>query len=176
MRLRAILDPQIANQPSGAVEWLVWMDTRGARTIGQKRDELVQLAQGQYVAFVDDDDLITSDYVSSMLKEINPAHKPDAITFRQRVTWNGVEGQVVFGLANKNEPFSSEGVTMRGAWHVCAFRSELAKAHHFPRSNYGEDWAWARHVSADCQTESHIPRILHHYVHDQSTTAAPPPV
>jgi len=171
--LRQLIEPQIAALPLGAVEWLVFCDTRGARTVGEKRDALISLARGRYVAFLDDDDRISDDYCASILSVI--ADYPDVVTFRQSVEWNGISGEVVFGLGYANEPFTTGGETKRSPWHVCAFRSEIAKAHHFPSSNYGEDWEWARHVGADCKTSAHVPRVLHFYRHDQSTTAAPPP-
>lgn len=174
--LRDVIERQQAALPAGSVEWLIFCDTRGARTIGQKRDDLVQLARGQYVAFVDDDDAITPDYLASLHFAITTAQTPpDVITFRQLVTYCGQTGEVVFGLGNANEPFTPNGVTKRAPWHVCAFRSALAKAHHFPHTNYGEDWAWARHVAADCVSSIHVDAVLHHYIHDPMTTAAPAP-
>lgn len=158
------------------VEHLVFLDTQCARTVGQKRDNLVQLANGQYVAFLDDDDLPSPDYLSKLLSAIKSATAlPDVITFRQSVIYCGQEGEVSFGLGNPNESFAPGKLTRRAPWHVCAFRSELAKAHHFPHVNYGEDWAWARHVGADCKTSVHIDAILHTYIHNPATTAAPQP-
>ena len=37
------------------------------RTIGKKRDEMLKLAQGKYVTFVDDDDRISDDYVDEIM-------------------------------------------------------------------------------------------------------------
>ena len=173
--LRDTIERQQAAIPPHSVEWLVFCDTRGARTVGQKRDDLVQLARGQYVAFVDDDDAIAPDYLSALYEAATQPVKPDVITFRQHVTYNGLTGDVVFQLGSQNQPFTPNGVTTRAPWHVCAFRSLLAKSHHFPHTNYGEDWEWARHVGADCKCSSHIDRVLHYYRHDSKTTAAPEP-
>jgi hypothetical protein len=174
--LRDVIERQQAALPLGSVEWLIFCDTRGARTIGQKRDDLVQLARGEYVAFVDDDDSISPDYLQSLYEAATAQGTPaDVITFRQLVTYNGATGEVLFRLGAHNEPFTPNAFTNRAPWHVCAFRASLAKAHHFPHTNYGEDWEWARHVGADCKSSVHIDRILHHYMHDASTTAAPEP-
>jgi hypothetical protein len=173
--LRGLIEPQQAQLPAGSVEWLVFCDTRGARTVGEKRDELLRMARGDYVAFVDDDDRVSNDYCEAILKAIQAYPAADVITFRQHVTYNGETGEVCFRLGAPNQPFAPGCETLRAPWHACAFRSQLAKAHHFPASNYGEDWAWARHVGADCKTEAHVPLILHFYRHDITTTAAPPP-
>lgn len=156
------------------VEHIVLIDSRGARTVGEKRDELVRLARGEYLAFVDDDDDIGADYVGTLLAAL-AEHSPDVVTFCQSAAWNGLESTVRFRLGSVNGPFTPGGTTLRNAWHVCAWRAEIAKRHHFPATNYGEDWAWASHLCGDAQTEVHITAVLHTYRHDAAHTAAPPP-
>ena len=40
-------------------------------TIGEKRNWLLEQAKGEYVVFVDDDDLVTNNYVQSIMKRMN---------------------------------------------------------------------------------------------------------
>jgi len=40
-------------------------------TIGAKRNQLLHRAKGDYVAFVDDDDLVSSDYVNKVLSAVS---------------------------------------------------------------------------------------------------------
>jgi hypothetical protein len=178
-RLASLLDPQLRNYPH-SVEWLTFIDPRGQRTIGQKRDDLVQLARGQFVAFVDDDDFVSEHYVGSLVEpisEILAGSEPvDVVTFRQEAIWCGLRSEVRFNLRAENEPFNAGFITQRAAWHICAWRSTLAKRFHFEPSNYGEDWGWARHLNLDARTERHIPEILHTYIHDPIETAAPAPI
>jgi len=158
------------------VEHIAFLDTRGARSIGQKRDDLVQLAQGHFVAFVDDDDRIEPAYVSALTDAIRNAHdEVDVVTFEQYSLYNDIPSRIVFRLGSPNDPYAPHGVTRRNAWHVCAWKKELAQRHHFPNTNYGEDWAWARHLCAEARAELHIPAILHRYIHHADTTAAPAP-
>lgn len=156
------------------VEHLILLDNR-KRTIGEKRDALLRIAQGQYVAFCDDDDWISSDYVSQILSATND--NPDVITFRQHCTVNGCEGEILFRLGNENEDFKPGGVAKRNAWHLCAWRRTLAILSHFPPCNYGEDWAYASKLcSLKGLVEAHIPRVLHYYRHDKDTSLAPAPL
>lgn len=162
------------------VEHLVLMDNK-RRTVGAKRDALLRAAKGKYVAFVDDDDDISEDYV----KEILDAAKqdPDVITFCQVATIDGSAGMVEFKLGNPNEAFKacdfSGGLwterVRRDAWHVCAWRRTLAIYSKFPNNSYGEDWAYASRLCAMAQSEVHIPKILHYYNHSSTTTEAPVP-
>jgi len=177
-RLAGQLEPQLRQFPH-SVEWLSFVDPRGCRTIGEKRDDLVQLARGQFVAFVDDDDLVQPSYVASLvqvLAVIVADNEPvDVVTFRQEAIIERHRSEVRFNLRAGNEAFNPGGVTQRAAWHVCAWRSTLAKRFHFEASNYGEDWSWARHLNLDARGEIHIPEILHTYIFDSAISAAPAP-
>lgn len=166
-----------------AVEILVFLDNR-RRTIGKKREALVRMARGRFVAFCDDDDDVSDSYVFDLLGAIRAKPDVSVITFSQRVLVDGVEGICAFGLTNPNEPFRPGGFR-RSAWHVCAWRRELAQAFPFPDTNYGEDWGWARHLVLEAMdrvfreglpaVEHRIPKVLHTYRYDSAVSEAPPP-
>lgn len=169
--LCAKISAQIGELP---VEHLTLLDNK-RRTVGEKRDALLRASKGQYVAFVDDDDDVSNDYVASLLEAIKSG--PDVITFEQNAYINGRLGRIQFGLGNPNEPWQPGGLALRNAWHVCAWRRSLAVCSKFPASNYGEDWAFASVLcAAKGLNEIHIPRVLHTYRHDEKTTEAPPPL
>jgi len=165
---------ELGRQTDGLpVEHLVLIDNK-RRTVGEKRDALLRASRGRYVAFVDDDDWITPDYVKSLLGVIGA--NPDVITFWQSATWNDKTSEVHFKLGNVNDGFNPGGITKRNAWHICAWKRSLAIQSQFPASNYGEDWAWAAPLCAIPNLrEAHIEKVLHYYIHNQSTTEAPPP-
>lgn len=154
------------------VEHLVLLDNK-RRTVGEKRDALLRAARGQYVAYVDDDDNISPDYVSSILEAAQS--KPDVITFRQSASINVAAGEIEFRLGNPNEPWVAGGAAKRNAWHVCAWKRSLAICSHFPATNYGEDWAYAAPLCAiPGLREVHIARVLHYYNHSTATSEALP--
>jgi glycosyltransferase involved in cell wall biosynthesis len=161
------IQSQIGDLP---VEHLALSDNR-SRTIGAKRQSLVDIARGKYIAFVDDDDDISSDYVSCLLDAIQTG--ADVITFRQLAIYNGLESEIVFGMNNQDEPFNPGGITLRAPWHVCAWRREAVADCLFSESNYGEDLVWCKQARLHAKTGFHIDRILHTYRHDATTTAAP---
>jgi len=169
------LSEHLAAQTTGLpVEHLILMDNK-QRTIGEKRDALLRAARGVFVAFVDDDDWVSDDYVAELVAAAPLL--PDVITFRQRATVNELTSEIEFRLGNPNEPFKPGGVTRRNAWHVCAWRRSLAVQSGFPASNYGEDWAFAAPLCALANLgDIHIPKVLHFYRHSTATTEAPPPV
>jgi hypothetical protein len=169
-RLATELEQQIFDRP---VEHLILLDNK-RRTVGEKRDALLRVARGKYLAFCDDDDWVAHDYVQSILKAAQDG--PDVITFRQHCTVDGQEGEIDFGLGNKNEAFKPGSTALRNAWHVCAWRRALAILSHFPACNYGEDWAYAGPLCAlPHLKEAHIDKVLHFYQYDSHTSQAPPP-
>jgi glycosyltransferase involved in cell wall biosynthesis len=152
------------------VEHLILCDNR-TRTIGAKRQALVDIARGEYIAFVDDDDDISDDYVTSLLAAIQTG--ADVITFRQRAIYNGLESEVVFGINNQDEPFNPGGITLRAPWHVCAWKRDKVAGCLFSESNYGEDRVWCLQARQRIRTAHHVDKVLHTYRHDAATTAAP---
>lgn len=167
----AQLSAKIAIQ-GGEVEHLILCDNR-ARTIGAKRQALIDAARGEYVAFVDDDDDISDDYVSSILAAITTG--ADVITFRQLAIYNGMRSEVVFGINNHDEPFAPGSITLRAPWHVCAWKRDVVAGCLFGESNYGEDKVWCLQARRRVKTGYHVDRVLHNYQHDERTTAAPEP-
>lgn len=177
MALSKIISDQIGNDP---VEHLVLLDNK-RRTVGEKRDALLRAAHGKYIAFVDDDDMISHDYVSLILQATRK--NPDVITFQQQATVDNYIAIIDFKIGNEDEEF--KGIRLdeipiplvkRNAWHVCAWRRLLAIQSHFPAINYGEDLAFAKPLRDMAESEEHIPKILHYYRHSSKTTEAPPPL
>jgi glycosyltransferase involved in cell wall biosynthesis len=161
------IQKQIGDLP---VEHLVLSDNK-KRSIGEKRQSLVNIANGDYIAFCDDDDDVSDDYVKSIV--IAAGTGADVITFSQRTVYNGIESEVHFGLNNTDENLVPNGITLRAPWHVCAWNRQKVKGCVFGYSNYGEDKIWSYQARKRIKTGHHIDKVLHTYVHDAATTAAP---
>ena len=167
--LSSLIEEQASKHPR-AIEHLALSDNR-ARSIGAKRQALVDIARGEYIAFVDDDDDVYEDYVARLLEATKTG--ADVITFRQQAIYNGLESEVHFGINNQDGPFNPGGITLRAPWHVCAWKRERVKDCLFAESNYGEDLAWCMQARRRARTAHHIDAVLHTYRHDAATTAAP---
>jgi hypothetical protein len=131
----------------------------------------VDIARGEYIAFVDDDDDVSEDYVARLLEATKTG--ADVITFRQRAIYNGLESEVHFGINNQDGPFNPGGITLRAPWHVCAWKRERVQGCLFLEANYSEDIAWCLQARRRARTAHHIDSVLHTYRHDAATTAAP---
>lgn len=139
--------------------------------LGRKRNVLVDMAQGKYVQFVDDDDRIEPDMFVSVLDAT--AHRdpePDVITFLASVSINGAPPKVCYYSKDFAEDCNRENRYERIPNHICAVKRELAQQVSFPHAVYGEDSAYAKLLHPLLKTEYHIPKILYRYDYNQSTS------
>ena len=143
---------------------------KGGLSVGAKRDALKCRATGEYLVFVDDDDMIAPNYLESILRLMES--NPDIITFRSLYKSSTYWGIVDMNLNHaENEQMNDSTIVKRQPFHVCPIRTSIAQQHSFPDINNGEDWAWMQKVLPDCKTQAHSDMILHQY-NDFSTTSA----
>lgn len=152
------------------VEHLIFIDNK-RRSIGMKRQTLLNSANGEYIAFIDDDDSVSDDYVFQLWYACK--QDVDVITFNQHVWLNGVGPYpLTFKLGHPtNEGVSMEGCT-RPPWHVCAWKHTIAKKCKYTNKMYGEDWDWAMYANMLAQTSYHIDKTLCSYHFSDSITEA----
>ena len=165
--LIAKLEKQATHLP---VEILYLLDNK-RRSVGLKRQALLDIARGDYVAFVDDDDDVSPDYCMMICGSV-ALDRPDVATFEQEADIAGQIGRIRFGLGNPNEPFRAGATALRNAWHVCAWSRHLAQIARFPDLMDGEDWAWASQLCTVASTSKHIPLVLHYYFFRPAMTEA----
>lgn len=161
------LEKQSTDYPE--VEILCLVDNK-SMSIGEKRQCVLDSARGQWVGFMDDDDDISDDYVSSLVEAMknNPA---DVITFDQHCIVNGHEFTVNFSMNNPNERYMyGMKHVKRPPFHMCFWKSEIAKNAKFEDSSYGEDYAWCLNMYPQVKSETHINKYLHLYRYDDRTS------
>lgn len=73
----------LPNNLSNSVE-ILWKVDNGEETSGVKRNALTKRSIGKYIAFVDDDDKLSEDYLSSILEGCS--HDPDVVAFNLEFT------------------------------------------------------------------------------------------
>ena len=156
-RLMGILQPQLTDE----VEVLTDERGRGLST-GQKRNDLVGKAIGEWVVFIDDDDIVPSYYVREILKATNA--NPDTITFKGFMTTNGYNRKDFVLMLGENYE-ERNGKYYRFPNHITPMRRSLAKMVQFPNITIGEDYAWAKQINdlRLIKTEFHINKDMYHY-------------
>lgn len=141
------------------VEILVLQDNKTIM-LGSKRNELIRLAQGDYVVFLDDDDRIAQDYISTLLKATSLGS--DVITFKASVSLNGEQPKECVYTSGIIQDYNTETTYYRLPNHICCFKRDLALLFPFPNILYGEDSGFSKSIKSAIKTEHHIPETLYY--------------
>lgn len=148
------------------VEILVEADN-GERTIGDKRNELLSRATGDYLCFVDDDDEVPNDYLELLIKAANSGADCASLkgTYYIDGKYDGIFEHSLKYSEWKTNPPGSEVKYERYPNHLNLIRSSIAKQFKYPEKNFGEDFDWSKkiHESGLLKTEYYIPEILYYY-------------
>jgi glycosyltransferase involved in cell wall biosynthesis len=119
--------------------------------VGAKRTALLNMAQGQYIVWIDDDDSVSDDYVSELTAAIDANPGVDTITFDITFAVDGTDKNVI----SRHTKFPTS--------HLFAWRTSLAKIHLFPDINVGEDARWCLAIYSQVKTKARINKAIYHY-------------
>lgn len=164
-RLYEKLGKQIAeNSLVSEVEVLYFLDNK-EHSLGFKRNELIRMAKGKFIAFADDDDDISDDYVSLICRVIKENPDIDCIGIKGIITFNGKEPHIFIHSLKYKEYFSRGGVYFRPPYHLNPIRREIACRYKFEDINYSEDIDWAMRMCRDraLQKEYFIDKAIYFY-------------
>lgn len=138
--------------------------------LGRKRNIMVDIAQGRYVLFIDDDDRIEPDMFRTLLDAAD--HDADVITFLVSVSLNGEPSKI----CRYSKDFECDRNTADGYErlpnHICCVKRELALQVDYPSIPYGEDSGYSKLLHPLLHTEYAIDRVLYHYDYNTRTTEA----
>lgn len=153
------------------IEILALFDNK-KRSIGKKRQEMINIAQGEYIVFVDDDDRIAKDYIKSIMTALYNNLKIDVVVFNQICTINGGKGMLCkYGIEFEYGKING-GSEWRGKpAHTMVWRSDIVKKHKYSDRGNGEDIEWVKRASKDIKTQVRIDKTLYYYDANYSTTS-----
>jgi glycosyltransferase involved in cell wall biosynthesis len=148
----------------GIVEILIDEAPKG-KSIGQKRNELLQKATGEYICFIDDDDKISDEYLRLVLKALKS--KPDCLSLRGVITFDGHEPKLFEHSIKYSEYRTTANVITYERYpnHLNVIKSSIAKQFTFPEINFGEDTDWATQINKSglLKKEVYIEEIIYYY-------------
>ena len=138
---------QLKQQLVDGVEVIVELNI-DTNTRGASRNMLLDKATGKYCVFVDDDDVVSDDYVSRILTAVRD--EPDICAIAGAVTSLWDNKRRMFILSQKYEPVFSlpsadhrEETYYRYSSHLCPIRTEIAKKVRFPENMINEDHGYS---------------------------------
>lgn len=165
---------QIAGEAVGNVEVLMLTDNK-TRSVGDKRNDLVTMARGEYLAFHDDDDDVADDYIPQLLE--GTKSNADVIVFNEEATMDGGNPFIVRpGIEYQNEhsrKVNGKWIDIkRRPWHWCAWKSSIAKTERVPDMSYGEDSLWVSRLFPKVHSQHRIDKVLRYYRYNNATSEA----
>ena len=138
----------------------------GTKTTGKKRNDLLNAAKGEYVWFIDDDDMIYPDSIKLILDALE--NKPDALAINGIITTNGTDKKQWF-ISKDFEYIAdfSRGyeVYLRPTNHITPIKKEIAKKITFEDKSNFEDYAYCMELKRLklIKTEIEIKQPIYHY-------------
>lgn len=132
----------------------------GEGSVGVKRQRLLEQAQGDYVAFIDDDDRVDPKYLNLILMALST--NPDVVGFCGIITTNGRHAKR-FKISKDCEYTEKRGVYYRYNNHLCPVRREIALQVGYKDLSHGEDFDFATRLRPLVKTEAFIDHNLYYY-------------
>lgn len=156
----SILLSELRRQKTKDIEILVESDG-GEMMIGDKRNILLENSSGKYVSFIDDDDDISPDYVSKVLKAIKK--EPDCCGLEGTITTNGRRPKKFIHSLQYKKWFEKNGIYYRNPNHLNAIKREIALKVGFSSKSHGEDRDFSMAVLPYLKTEEYISGPIYFY-------------
>jgi glycosyltransferase involved in cell wall biosynthesis len=140
------------------------------KTIGEKRNDLLNRARGEYIAFIDDDDMISDYYIKSFIEGYD--YSPDCYSLRGIITWDGQNPELFEHSIRYSAWATTENQIKyeRFPNHLNFIKSSIAKQFSFQTINHGEDrdWSYQLHEAQALKKEYFIDKIIYNYQYIQN--------
>jgi hypothetical protein len=159
--------PQFGLNPGGwrskRIEFLYCCDNKEI-SIGKKRDILYQASTGLYSWQIDSDDWIAPIAIRKIVLALKES--PDCVTFREKVTIDGVEKDSIFDLIFDDWAENEDGFDyVRTPFFKTPILTGLCQLIGVNDMRYGEDHDFARRIKPWLKTQVHISNELYYYQH-----------
>lgn len=148
-------------QAEGKPVEILYLGDNGLMDVGVKRNIMVNMAQGDYVVHVDDDDRVTPDYIDYILAGIGDC-TVDSVVFDVEITINGKDPKrVKYGreLVNCKQPYGYDRMTN----HIMCVKKSIAVENPFMETGRAKDGKWGRVMAKVLKSEARIDKILYYY-------------
>lgn len=150
------------------VEILILIDNKKT-ALGTKRNDMVTLAQGKYVTFIDDDDDIKNNYIDT-LRTACYEYDVDVINFDVDVTINDEPIKKCHYSLKYGFDYNTNTEYFRIPNHIMCVKKDLIEEVKFKPIIRGEDADYSKRLLPKLKTEKNLNIVLYHYKFNINTT------
>jgi glycosyltransferase involved in cell wall biosynthesis len=142
------------------VEILPFIDN-GETNTGAKRNRLLELAKGDYICFVDDDDSVEYNYLSLILNAIET--NPDVVGLKGMYYNDGIYMGMFVHSMQYTYWEQKSSTYLRCPNHLNPVKREIALQTKFPEITFGEDRDYSDRMFPLLKTEVMIDQPIYNY-------------
>lgn len=165
--LLGILESQVLDS-TGKIQLIV-LYNNFEKTIGELRQQIVESAKGEYISFIDDDDLVPKDFCKTILPKLDG--KADYVGFKVAFYHNGKRMLPVYHSLKYSDWTQDDKGYYRDISHLNPIKRKLALKATFA-GNLGEDRGWADQLRGYVKKEHYIDREMYEYRHSTAHSLA----
>jgi hypothetical protein len=158
--LLSILNPQVDNK---SVEIKICKDN-GELTLSRKRNVLLNNSLGEYICFIDDDDVVSSDYIEEILDSL--VVRPDCVGFRGSYYVNGRYSKDFIISMEYDKWGETSKYFERTINHLCPIKRDIIFGICGFDENIrgaGEDADYSKRIIKNIKTQKYIDKSLYAY-------------
>lgn len=133
---------------------------------GTKRNEMLKKAKGKFIVFIDDDDMVTKNYILLILSAIIKNPTVDCIGMKGWITTNGdnrCDWEISKDFGRWYETESGTKIYYRTPNHISPVRREIAMLGMFPDIHDSEDYEYSMRILPYLKTEFKINEQIYYY-------------
>ena len=159
------IDRQILLAGAGDLVEVLTLRDSGSASVGEKRNQLVSSARGRFIVFIDDDDMVSSDYVDQLTKVLQTHPEADCVSFTGEISFRGAHRRSMVHSIEFTDWHHRRGQYLRPPCHITPIRREIASRYAFAEVDYAEDMDWSLRLSRDqaLKREVILDRTLYFY-------------
>lgn len=137
--------------------------------LGDKRNNLLSIARGRYLTFVDDDDDIADTYIEDIMRALEKNPDADCVVYD---VINDIDNYLQlhcrYGIEYEYHRKHNDWYGKPAHTHV--WRSEIAKQCVFPSETFGEDMDWVAQAWPKIVKQVRIDKVLYYYNYNTTVT------
>ena len=131
------------NYAEEIVEIIVDTDNMN-KSVGKKRNDLIEKSQGEFICFIDDDDFVSENYLSIILHHLNSGI--DILLIGIDHIKNGVNEIKILPSLYIDNLITNEAVFRTNHFHLCPHKKSIAKNVLFECINFAEDMLYSQNM------------------------------